>query len=105
MNGGIVGLATVGSLTEVVGNSTLVPVPLVGSCCLMLGFPDYCTRLALSSSASRLLDPKLLFRALLPLIPPGNITSLFPNGCLSFKPSSPYSWNAPLPFYANGLSP
>jgi hypothetical protein len=56
MNGGKVGFATVGSLIEVVGSSTFVPKALVGSCCLMLGFPGYWTRLALSSSASKLLD-------------------------------------------------
>jgi len=105
MNGGKVGFATVGSLIEVVGSSTFVPSALVGSCYLMLGFPGCWTRLALSSSASKLLDPKLLFKGLLPLVPPGNITSLFPNACLSFKPSSPNSWNPPLAFYPNGFSP
>jgi len=40
MNGGKIGFATVGSLIVVVGNSTFVAFALVGSCCLMLGFPE-----------------------------------------------------------------
>jgi len=101
IKGGIVGLATVMSLIEVVGISTFCPFPRLGSDSLIFGLPGCLTKLALSSSPSILLEPKLL---LLVLIPPGNITSLFPKGCLSLRPSSANAWKPP-PSYAKGLSP